>query len=95
MRITENQKKFILQSAKNSFGQDVKVWLFGSRANDLAKGGDVDLYIETLALTPWLPVLQCKMDMEDHLDLKVDLLVNDASNPLPIHKIARQTGLLL
>jgi len=46
MRITQIQKHIICETAEKYFGSDVHIWLFGSRVNDQAKGGDIDLYIE-------------------------------------------------
>lgn len=45
MRITIKEKDVISSSAKQIFGSDTKVLLFGSRANDQSRGGDIDLLI--------------------------------------------------
>ena len=47
MRLTEFEIDAIKQSAREIFGSDVQVFLFGSRVDDLKKGGDIDLYIKT------------------------------------------------
>ena len=47
MRLNEREVDSIKQSAREVFGDNVKVYLFGSRVNDNEKGGDIDLYIET------------------------------------------------
>jgi predicted nucleotidyltransferase len=47
VRLTVTQNKLICETAEKYFGSDVHVWLFGSRVNDNAKGGDIDLYIES------------------------------------------------
>jgi len=39
--------KAIEKTAKEVFGEDINLWIFGSRVNLNAKGGDIDLYIET------------------------------------------------
>lgn len=44
MRLTKKE----ISAIKNnilSFDQDAKIYLFGSRVNDLAKGGDIDLLV--------------------------------------------------
>lgn len=45
MRLSEKEKKIILKLAKKYFGNNTKIFVFGSRLID-KKGGDIDLYIE-------------------------------------------------
>lgn len=47
MRLSEFEIQAIQQSAHDVFGVDVAVALFGSRVDDVQKGGDIDLYIRT------------------------------------------------
>ena len=47
MRLTEGQIERIKTIGRGVFGQDVRIFLFGSRTDDGAKGGDIDLFIET------------------------------------------------
>ena len=44
MRITEYEKNVIIEAVK-SVDADARVWLFGSRADDSKKGGDIDIAI--------------------------------------------------
>ncbi len=46
VRLTEEEIKAIVETAKEVFGKKVKVWLFGSRVDLNQRGGDIDLYIE-------------------------------------------------
>ena len=44
MRLTEHEKNTIIEAIK-AIDPDAKVWLFGSRADDKKKGGDIDIGI--------------------------------------------------
>ena len=47
MRLTQKQLDAIRESFLAHFLPEDKIWLFGSRVDDLKKGGDIDFYIET------------------------------------------------
>lgn len=49
MRITQHQADTIKRLVKRTFGVRANVYLFGSRVNDDARGGDIDLYVERTA----------------------------------------------
>ncbi|KKO47836.1 DNA polymerase III subunit beta [Arsukibacterium sp. MJ3] len=100
MRLTEQQLKIIKQVLLKHFGRHSELRLFGSRADDSTRGGDIDLYIE--------PELQTADDIVDarlnalvelHMALgeqKIDLVINrKAGTVLPIYKIAKDTGIRL
>jgi predicted nucleotidyltransferase len=44
MRITEKEKNVIIDAVK-SVDPDARLWLFGSRADDNKKGGDIDIAV--------------------------------------------------
>jgi len=58
MRITEHQKNVIIDAVKNS-DPNAKVWLFGSRADDSKKGGDIDIGI-----------LSSKVDVMEEIEIR-------------------------
>ncbi|WP_029408452.1 nucleotidyltransferase domain-containing protein [Thiomicrorhabdus sp. Milos-T2] len=98
MRITTEQAFQIKQVVHQIFGEQASVWLFGSRVNDNAQGGDVDLLIKTQ--TPLLnpAVLAAKVSvkvMKLQHGRKVDVVQAPNSTPQPIFDIAVQTGVLL
>lgn len=51
MRLTIKQADIIRQTACRRFGGDARVWLFSSRVDDSARGGDIDLLVE-IGTTP-------------------------------------------
>ena len=101
MRLTDFQKKTICESAMHNFGQDTQVWLFGSRVDDHAKGGDIDLYIETQnqkAADLIMAKLHFLKDLHKKIgEQKIDVVLHraDSTVDLPVYRIAKQTGVLL
>ncbi|MFZ4677794.1 MAG: nucleotidyltransferase domain-containing protein [Nodosilinea sp.] len=77
------------------YGDDADIWLFGSRVDDNARGGDIDLYVETAddtnRLDRYLQVRQRLFRLFG--DRKIDLLVRSRQRlASPIERIARKTG---
>ncbi len=66
MRLTEHQQNLIKQKVTLIFGDKAQVYLFGSRTDDNAKGGDIDLFIElTAAISqPVLKTLQLNGELQ-------------------------------
>lgn len=95
MRISPLQRQSILQTVCQNYGEATKVWLFGSRADDSRRGGDIDLYVETSKGSTLLTLLRCKMLLEERLDLPVDLIVRDPAKEDPIYQIAKKEGVQL
>jgi predicted nucleotidyltransferase len=46
MRITQRQRAAIVEATREIFGEQSTVRLFGSRADDSARGGDIDLHVQ-------------------------------------------------
>jgi predicted nucleotidyltransferase len=76
-----------------------RVWLFGSRVNLQAKGGDIDLYVElNQPLDHKIKfVIRLEMAIQNRLgERKIDIVVkapNTADSV--IHQMAKQRGVLL
>lgn len=99
MRLTPETRQVIKQSVLDVFGPHATVRVFGSRANDEARGGDIDLLVEssepvkdrlkrTLALTA---ILQSRLG-----DQRIDVIVADPqTKPQSVHEVARRTGVPL
>jgi predicted nucleotidyltransferase len=99
MRLTNNQIQAIRQLVRQMAGERVRVRVFGSRLDDAARGGDIDLMlemdepVESPALFAAQITTQISRAMQGR---KVDVLLS-APNlmRLPIHDIAFQQGVLL
>ncbi|MEY3123231.1 MAG: hypothetical protein RI993_2056 [Pseudomonadota bacterium] len=100
MRITANQLSIAKALARRYFGEDVKLWLFGSRVDGEKKGGDCDFLIETSLANPdeiissMITQLQSSDPFEDE---KIDIIVKrrQSSFDMPIYHIAKQEGVQL
>ncbi len=95
MRLTPEQADTIRQRVRRHMGAGARIWLFGSRADDTRRGGDVDLYVEPEVPPPLVARLQCSSELADALDLHVDLVVQQPGQDLPIYRIARRQGVAL
>jgi predicted nucleotidyltransferase len=100
MRLTEDQHTTIVRSLRRYFGKSARIWLFGSRVNDEARGGDIDLLVEPDAENPDFLVdakLKSLVELNAALgEQKIDIVIHRKNGPeLPIHRIARETGVLL
>lgn len=99
MRLSSDSRAIIKEVAEDIFGDNVSVWLFGSRLNDTAKGGDIDLLIKleepsmdaTAMAMRYNAALQIRLGLQ-----KIDVLVVDPSTELkPIHQYALATAVRL
>jgi predicted nucleotidyltransferase len=82
---------------KNYFGDNAKVYLFGSRANDKKRGGDIDLYIETRLKKN---IVQRKIKMLGKLheilgEQKIDIVINTFRSDKTIYHVAKKEGIAL
>lgn len=94
VRLTQDQARLITDRIHQHFGVSSQVWLFGSRADDSRRGGDVDLYVEA-DHPDLLSELRCKISLEDALDLHVDLILGQEGMNNPIYLIAKAQGIRL
>jgi predicted nucleotidyltransferase len=101
MRLSEWQRKVIRETVIQIFGETAKVWLFGSRVDNLKRGGDIDLLIET-DNQDVSKLVQAEIKLSTQLQLKlgeqrINILIDYPTrlNRPPIFEIAKQTGILL
>ena len=99
MRLSPESIAVIVQTVKDQLGEEAQVRLFGSRLDDSAKGGDIDLHITVgKALPNWVwEGAQLAAKLERLLEgRKVDVRLIDASQSVqPIDHIALKEGVLL
>lgn len=100
LRISEIERKIIKEKTLKVFGPSASVFLFGSRADDLKKGGDIDLFIETDDIEN---SVKKKISLMTELQFsigerKIDIITaikKETENDPLIVKIARNTGIRL
>ena len=96
MRLTKPQIDTIVQTVSRWAGTGAAVYLFGSRLNDQAKGGDIDLFIEAKVPLSLLLRAQIKMELEAQLGLPVDIVSKAfEAEPTAFQMIARSHAIPL
>jgi predicted nucleotidyltransferase len=99
MRLTRSQIQTIKNTVTRILGAPCRVWLFGSRVDDDARGGDIDLLVEADVTLPNRAETICRLygGLVMALgDRKLDIVLKDARTvDAPIFEIARRTGVLL
>ena len=99
MRLTQAAAREIRKLAETEFGVNTRIMLFGSRTDDSARGGDIDLLVKvdhaltnrTASAARFAAKLQLALG-----DQRIDVLLVDPQTSLrPIHEAARQKGVAL
>lgn len=100
MRLTPREIKVIKEAVEAVFGPDAQTFLFGSRVDDTARGGDIDLLVKVghpVEQPAWdVAGVKAKIIMKLGEEQKIDLVL-DAPNltRAPIHDIALEQGVAL
>ena len=90
MRLSTAQARVILGCVRQQFGADAQVLLFGSRLDDLARGGDVDLLVESAGQPALRQRALATMALEQALNLPVDIVAQQRGTPgIAFARIAR------
>jgi len=99
MRLTTEQQQAIKSASLAVFGEDAQVFLFGSRTDDQARGGDVDVMVKIPGRveSPALKTARLAATLSRTMGgRKVDVILQtDDLARLPIHDIAERTGVTL
>lgn len=74
MRLSPDQTQVILCCVRQHFGDTARVMLFGSRLDDAARGGDVDLLVECEHPPTVRQRALATMGLEQALNLPVDIV---------------------
>lgn len=99
MRLSTLQRVALRQRFADELGPDCEIRIFGSRADDKARGGDVDLLVQCprpLNRKVWLAA-RLAASAERLLEgRKVDVLLVDPDTVLqPVHRAALRDGIAL
>ena len=97
MRLTPEQIDLVRDNAREAFGAESSVMLFGSRVSDDKRGGAIDLLVKPASSDQ---LLRRKMRMLTLLEArlgerKIDVVVVRPDDDRPIVQVARETGVAL
>ena len=98
MRLEPEEVAAIKAAARLTFGPDAVVRLFGSRASDQRRGGDIDLHVETREpVDIWRVKDEFLERLFERLDeQRVDVIATArGADPTPIARIAYRDGVVL
>lgn len=98
-RLSAREIEVIRATVSRLLGDRTCIRIFGSRAREDEKGGDIDILIETERQLPSRMASACRLASELQMQLgdqKIDVIIIDPeTREQPIHQIARQTGVIL
>ena len=99
MRLRKNQQQTIRETVREIFGPDASVYVFGSRVDDSARGGDIDLLVrlEKPQVETERKIIRLVARLQIRLgDQPIDVLLQDPESiPNLIHPEAQRTGVRL
>ncbi|MGM0984787.1 MAG: nucleotidyltransferase domain-containing protein [Pseudomonadota bacterium] len=99
MRLNQHEIDTIKRAMAEIFGKEAEVRLFGSRVDDAARGGDIDLMVTAIQPVD-NPAWDCAR-LEGAIimklgEQKIDVLLEAPGlKRFPIHETAREKGTLL
>lgn len=82
MRLSRAQSETIVTIIRQRLGSDARVQVFGSMTNDRARGGDVDLLVNSSEHVDLTERARLGLMLEQALGLPVDLVFVEEGKPL-------------
>ena len=98
MRLTAEQAEVIRVAVREVYGEDSRLWLFGSRVGDARRGGDIDLLVrpDTSGGYALMDKIRLLGKLERGLgERKIDIVIETPDDQRPIVKIAHESGIRL
>jgi predicted nucleotidyltransferase len=99
MRLDNDTREMIKMEIAKQLGDKAVVRLFGSRVDDMQRGGDIDLLVDLFQPLENRIKEECRLSANLYIKLggrKVDVIIRDVLKPLqPIHEQALRTGIIL
>jgi predicted nucleotidyltransferase len=101
VRLSDQQIDAIKSAVRQHFGPQAGVRLFGSRTDDDARGGDIDLYVDSVldnADDAVAAEVALWADLQRRLgEQRIDILVDYPAKQHrpPIYRVAREQGVCL
>jgi predicted nucleotidyltransferase len=98
MRLTPIEIEAIRRAVREVFGDSARARVFGSRARDDLRGGDLDLFVDVEAGDASIANEQRLRDLIAPAlgDLRVDIVLHERGRPpTPIERIALRDGIPL
>lgn len=99
MRLSQEMAGTIVEVTREVFGPGTDVYLFGSRTDDEARGGDIDLLVECSCgrEEAFRRRLRLLVELEKHLgERRVDVVVKTPDSPdREIYHVAEREGIQL
>lgn len=99
MRLSEQDQATIRETAREVFGDGAQVIVFGSRARDDLRGGDIDLLVQLPCADPEAHRKELTFGARLQMrlgDQPIDIITLDPETETkPIHREALRTGVAL
>lgn len=81
MRLSTTQTRVILNCVRQQFGEDASIMLLGSRLDDTARGGEVDLLVKSVAPATLRQRALATLKLGQALELPVDIVTLQRGTP--------------